>query len=740
MSIPATQKERVLRFANRRVLLVAALAAVVLLSAGQAPPTTLQPLAEARRLPEGTALRIDGAPDESVWRLDTPIEKAVIGPSSNNRARFGVLWDADRLYVAIRVTDGALRNDSALPWKDDAAAVYLDGNHDGGGPYDAYDWEFIKGYDDAALFAKQRARSTGGDAATRTRHAWAPAEDGYTVELAIPWTELGRRRPAAGDTVGLDVGVNEDDDGGERDGQLMWAGTKFTFRNNAVFGDLVLAGPAASQGPAALQGPEAAPDSSDLLALVTRYADALLERGRDRYGPASSPLFATTLNRQTGELFKGEKRKEIENLPRSSWGIRRPDRMVEGSNPMHHQNFYQVLYALSKVTGNERYARAADRSLTWFFENTQSEATGFFPWGEHMGWDFRKEGPIEKRKSDLHEFFRPWVLWERSYALVPDSALLRFARGLWNHQIGNQETGNFSRHARYSRHKPGLNSEYPRHGGFYISTWAHAYEHSQDPVFLKAIRTLLSYFEERRDPRTGALPAESHERSGGRLMWPQSNLSLAVDLWASANRVPDSLAWAMRESALQTDARFLRLDHDLSSDEGEGTGFVKAADTRTLEPGDVRSEDRRARTRLWATGYGEKTDARIANFILLRCEQVRIEGYQTLVRGAAERYMDSEPNIDFPVYPGTLGNVINLLVEVHETTGEQRYLERAGFFAERARQMFFTGDSPLPKASSQHDHYEAITRADTLMMALLKLWAARHPGAAPELNLTYSDR
>ena len=139
MSMPATQKEqkeRVLRFANRRVLLAAALAAVVLLSAGQAPPTTLQPLAEARRLPEGTALRIDGAPDESVWRLDTPIEKAVIGPASNNRAHFGVLWDADRLYVAIRVNDGALRNDSALPWKDDAAAVYLDGNHDASGTYD----------------------------------------------------------------------------------------------------------------------------------------------------------------------------------------------------------------------------------------------------------------------------------------------------------------------------------------------------------------------------------------------------------------------------------------------------------------------------------------------------------------------------------------------------------------------------------------------------------------------------
>ena len=34
----------------------------------------------------------------------------------------------------------------------------------------------------------------------------------------------------------------------------------------------------------------------------------------------------------------------------------------------------------------------------------------------------------------------------------------------------------------------------------------------------------------------------------------------------------------------------------------------------------------------------------------------------------------------------------------------------------------------------RHDHYEAITRADTLAMALLDLWAAQHK---PELKLGF---
>ena len=507
-----------------------------------------------------------------------------------------------------------------------------------------------------------------------------------------------------------------------------------------VFGLLLTA--CAGAGPVRAQdgaspGQEQPDEQEDaLLSLVVSYAEALLERGRDRYGPVSSPLLATTIDRQTGALFEGERLKQIESIPRSSWGVRSHDRMIEGANPLHHENFFQVLYALSKITGSPRYANQADSTLRWFFENTQSEATGLFPWGEHMGWDFRTEAPIEKEQGDYHEFFRPWALWNRSYELVSDEVLLDFARGLWNHQIGNQKTGNFSRHAHYSRHAPMTNSEYPRHGGFYIATWAHAYEHSQDPVFLQAIWTLLTYFNRRRSQASGAIPAESAERSQGNLMWPMSNLSLAVDLWESADRVPDSLAWAMRRSALKTDAIFLRLDHAL---EAGGIGFVKSANTHTLEAEDVRSGDQRVHTRPWATGYGESTDADAANSLLLRYEQVKVKGYKDLVLQAAQRYMDTEPNIDFPIYPGTVGNAINLMVEAYELTGEARYLKRADVFAEQARQLFFDGDSALPKASSQHGHYEAITRADSLMMALLKLWAAKHP-SAPALDLEYTDR
>ncbi|MHC4573642.1 MAG: hypothetical protein ACYS76_05850 [Planctomycetota bacterium] len=72
-------------------------------------------------------------------------------------------------------------------------------------------------------------------------------------------------------------------------------------------------------------------------------------------------------------------------------------------------------------------------------------------------------------------------------------------------------------------------------------------------------------------------------------------------------------------------------------------------------------------------------------------------------------------------------------------TGETRYLERADYYAERALELFFDGSSALPKATSKHNHYEAVTGSDTLMMALLELWARKNRPDL-KLRLDYSDR
>jgi hypothetical protein len=331
-----------------------------------------------------------------------------------------------------------------------------------------------------------------------------------------------------------------------------------------------------------------------------------------------------------------------------------------------------------------------------------------------------------------HEFYRPWVLWERSFELDRE-ACERFALGLWEHQIFDQGTGDFSRHASWDRHNPGQRSQYPRHGGFYIAAWAEAYEHTGNQVFLVAIETLLDMFERKSSAQSGAIQAEE-QVSGGKLMWPLSNLSLAIDLWDASAKVPDGLAERMRDRAARTDGIFLKMNHG-----PDGRGFITHANVHTLEAGDVLERGNPFRSHLWATGYGEATDAAAANICYQRYNQVSLEGYESLILATARRYMDSEPDIDFPVYPGTMGDVICLMIAAYELSGERNYLERADHFAGKAISMFLHDDSPLPSASSKHNHYEAITREDTLMMSLLKLYLVKSKKKA-DIALVWCDR
>ena len=449
----------------------------------------------------------------------------------------------------------------------------------------------------------------------------------------------------------------------------------------------------------------------DYLAVVKAYADTMIEKGRDTYGTVHSPLFATTLDRTTHRIFDA--------TPPGIAGIRGQDRPWKGANPMHDLNLYQILYALTDLTGEKRYAAESDKTLRWFLGNCQSKQTGLLAWGEHCHWAFVEERAL----SGTHELYRPWVLWDRCYGL-DEQACLRFARGLWDHQISNKTTGNFSRHAAYDRHGPGGGNEFPRHGGYYIATWAHAYARSKDPEYLKAIEVLVDLFERHRDPATKIVRAGSRKP----YFWVPNDLSLAIDLWDASGKVPDALGGKMRKSAADTDASVLALPHDLGKD---GKGYAISTSFPTFDKG-------LGYTLTWKASYGVSSDAGFAAQLLIRYRQNKDEAFRRLAMQGADRYLVTSPQANEAVYPGALGDIIWLLLDAHELTKDRKYLDRAGEIAQLAMKTVTDGVSPLPKAASGSSHYEAVTRGDTLMMALLRLWAAQH-GKAEGLKLVYTD-
>jgi hypothetical protein len=444
----------------------------------------------------------------------------------------------------------------------------------------------------------------------------------------------------------------------------------------------------------------------DYLEIVRDYADAMIEHGRDVYGAEHSPLFAEALDRHSMRMLQGDALDQVASIPRAEWGIRSHDRMIAGGNPQHCENLYQILYALAEITAEKQYAEEADRSLTFFFEHCQSPATGLLCWGEHAGWDFRTEKRIDKPAGNVHEFYRPWVLWDRSWRVAPEPCR-RFALGLWEHQIGDHETGDYSRHATIDAHGPGTEAPYARHGGFYIETWATAYEKTHDEVFLEAIESVVDGLERARVEEGGMLTGGTKRRGSRRAY----DLSLAVSLGNAAPKVPPELAAKMKKVAATNDQ-----------------GFAEARANAPAPGGN-----------LWSNAYGGGPPASTANVCMLRWRQVHHDAHRRAVLQTADAYRSREINLSEPVWPGTMGGVILLMLGARELTGDGAYLDAADGFAQKGVELFLGDGLALPKASHVHDHYEAVTNGDTLMLALLRLWQVQNKPML-KCELVFTDR
>ncbi|MCK5705518.1 MAG: hypothetical protein KAI29_30420, partial [Cyclobacteriaceae bacterium] len=200
------------------------------------------------------------------------------------------------------------------------------------------------------------------------------------------------------------------------------------------------------------------------LKIVKDYADEMVSEGRDFYGTENSPLFASTLIRETMKIGSKANFETID-------GVRENDRSIGGANPLQDSELYEILYTLTEMSGNKLYASEADKSIQYFFTHCQSPNTGLMAWGEHLYWDFEDEAcGYGKVNQDYHEC-GVWPFWDKCYGLAPE-ACWKFAIGEWDHQIYDKKTGHFSRHARWSEHGPFSGFEFPRYAGQMIERWA----------------------------------------------------------------------------------------------------------------------------------------------------------------------------------------------------------------------------------------------------------------------------
>jgi len=272
---------------------------------------------------------------------------------------------------------------------------------------------------------------------------------------------------------------------------------------------------------------------SGVLPQVRDFADNLIEHGRDCYGSKHTPLFVSQLDIDT---------KQIPPATTQLYG--RGHRGGAGpttNNLEFDSGLIRLLDALWKITGEKKYSEAAREYLRYFFDELPAPATGFFPWGDHRGYDLVRD---ETHKG-YHEFKVVYPPWDQYYRISP-RAVTRQIESLKLHIYDESRSWAFSRHHPSGGEIPhSMNSS----GGAWIVAWCFLYKRTGDERYLKWAESMADYFWSIRDPDTGLLAAHpadpaypettrderARQRASrteymGQLVWFAPNLLRAADL------------------------------------------------------------------------------------------------------------------------------------------------------------------------------------------------------------------
>lgn len=208
----------------------------------EAKAKRLQAAAPADIAKADTPPVIDGKADD-IWsaahRYDC--KNVVFSPLSSDddlSANFKAMWDEDNLYLLVDVTDDDLINDSDEFWLDDGIELFIDADNSKSENYGRNDYQYCFQWDrnNPTLIEDKQGNTA------NVKFAMVTTANRYVTEIKLPWATLGVK-PAPGVTIGLDVHIDDDDGGGDRDSKVLWHATEdVAYLHPSAFGNAQLLG------------------------------------------------------------------------------------------------------------------------------------------------------------------------------------------------------------------------------------------------------------------------------------------------------------------------------------------------------------------------------------------------------------------------------------------------------------------------------------------------------------------
>ena len=429
------------------------------------------------------------------------------------------------------------------------------------------------------------------------------------------------------------------------------------------------------------------PDQANLIDDLRGFANRLIEHGRDQYGLKKTPLFVSQLEIDTRHIPPAD----TELYGKGHRGGAGPTM----NNLQFDSGLIRLLDALSTVTGDQKYTKAVDDYLSYYLSNLPEPKTGFFPWGDHRGYDVVTDQTIDA----YHEFKNIYPPWQRFYGINAD-AVRHEIESLKLHVYDESRSWAFSRHYPSGGEIPhSMNSS----GGAYIVAWSFLYRKTGDPKYRDWAYRMADYFWSIRNQETGLLAAHPADPA-----YPQTGVDTRARLRASRTEYMGQLTTfspqLLRAAQLlgpQDGARlkkqalaYVRAMMDRMDIQEDGS-FYATFDLASGEPLFPRIRD--------GWHFVSQQDDRYpwSNSVLgIRAPIMLAFAYKMTgepdLKKAFDRFLplyemetfrDGAPRRDLPA--GLLAQAIVSFLNMYQATNEQAYLEHAQTLARYARKHYF---------------------------------------------------
>jgi len=219
----------------------------------------------------------------------------------------------------------------------------------------------------------------------------------------------------------------------------------------------------------------------------------VIRHGTDRYGKVHSPLLMNILDVRSRACPE-----DPLVLDEPYRVTRRGRRGPAGGNLYPDQPTLRAMFALSRVTGDPRYADFARKCAGHTMTHLVDEK-GFFWWGWHRHYDaYRDE--MTGHSGNHHEIHIQSILWPELWEASPE-AVTREIEAIWQWHIIDKATGECNRHGDGQR-----GCDFAMSGGEMLNAFAFLHTKTGDPAWLDRARLVADYYWNARHPDTDLVP------------------------------------------------------------------------------------------------------------------------------------------------------------------------------------------------------------------------------------------